>query len=1411
MVRFPIETEARKRLRRRQEEIEATREFAPAELPSGPIPTAPPPSAAPSATPAVGGIPRPTPTAVDFPTDVTRAITLPPSRSPFVDELGASVVDLPDLPDLFPFSPLVDQGPLLEPSLPPETEVDTINRRLRGLERARDLGITIDEEEVKWLVWVRGLLREDRDPGLEILEAIDFGAAVVGGSLIDSFNKIKSGEVFEGGFGESPRDIAARQQNRSTAVRLASELFIPGLEGAAIVGGLARLPLVTARVAEAATEAGIRGIARGASRIAPEISRLPAYRDFLKDLTEFGLTLDSTANSFAAPLRNFDDVVAEVVVKGEGTGFLGSSGPIGEIASHGINPSVGRNTEVGKNITAYQRQRIAASEMVSTAMAGAYDSHLGQFAKDPIIEAAEKLKVPYQKLMENPDAFDVPNTTRRMIDDVNQMTNDEVSRLLEDAGISQHQRSRPSNQFYVPRNVTEIRGIEIERATNPALSLHYDDITEGLEAGVVYGKNPRQDTELFMRWAYRKVIQKQLDDSLEFEGLAPRDLIPANIRDEYSRAIVVKRRNEITRRRIRRGILTAESQLRTITERAAGREGALALTLEDINKLDEVIERLDLLPFEEAPVVPLGGAGKQRIKDLGRVAQAREQIDRLNARANAQRGKTLTTAETRRQIKARRELLEAHLENVDEQLIRSTEEHARSKQVYSERIDELKETIQTEAPGSLFGPGQPDSISVQQWHNKFFKTEDAKLLDQQLGKEAAPGFITGSLTTVANTRRFLSAVGDFAMPMIQGLPVLATNPEAWAEMSLRHYQAFFFPDVQAKLIRDNLADFQWLAAHGVPIGDPEFFAALQPGQGLSFNQLFKRLPKGEELRNFSRLAGRQTFGRFQASYNTGLGMARVLLLKGARQSWSGTDAELAQYIRNLTGGLDSRSLGIGPAQRAAEGVWLAFSPRLLRSTIALTKDALNPTTVVGRRSLRSLATLASGATLTYIMTGLALGKDWEEIQVGLNPLNGKRYLSHQINGDWIGVGGQVRAITQLISTTIADPDQLLSNDRYNNPIIRFATGRGAPGHEIVGSVIETATKGKVNALPFEEIDGWLDLVKFTGTAHAPFAIQGVLEGEELRTGAFGLLGFRTSPETPFERQKTSRKEAMNQLNLEGEYKDLDQSQKDEVNDLVPEEVKEEVEDLQRRRGSQVQAYKDSIEDINEIFDNRIEILSAEGPGKVFRDGLAVINTARAERKTQEKSSNRHEEALEFFEELEPSEALFDIVLDEYFSITNNPALDNLFGEYDFDLLEEGLNGLRNNRGDELVDRVEDFVHRNDHPLVKELRRDRERLKPYWDVNQAVKEFNNSLFPAIADEINASWDTYLDIREPLEKKHYRDTHSEIPIIEKRVRSRRKAMLERDPELDILRIKWGYQTTFNTEEGFDFIQEQLEGVR
>jgi hypothetical protein len=770
----------------------------------------------------------------------------------------------------------------------------------------------------------------------------------------------------------------------------------------------------------------------------------------------------SIGNRYAAPLRDFESVRDEVVT---------TENPIVRalIAKTGINPSVADGSDVGKALTAYLRQRVASEELTQTAVTAALDPHAQRFTgrlgnilpinDDGLMTVSRggiEGSTPWQDVFSTPDAFDLTPAQRAYIADYQQVV-DDVEFLRVASGLRPLAKTGPEGWHYVPRQVENIRGIDLRRPSNAHLQRVYEDAIDGYARGVRYDSDPRATLELHVRAAYKEMAEKQLSDAIEPISLTAKELVPAPVVKRLEDAISNRKSVERT---VRKELETARKNL----ARPADTPRQVALRKKDLATLEDL-----------------------RAKAGPRIAEAQRQYQ--------------------------------------------VAKNAYTKALESSRAREI-------APGAFWG--REGEIPVAQWRNRFMPREDADRMNEIIGRFTRKGEVNPvtatykAIETVGNMTRFLSAVGDFGQPFIQGLPVLATNPVAWAKSAALHYTAWFDPTVQSRFIRNHLDTFQEMAQNGVPIGDPEFFAALREGEGISFGKLIQGLPKGAQIRKMGQAVGKQTFGRFGNQYATGLGSSRALLWEASQHL---EPQARAQWIRNLTGGLDSRALGTGPNQRAVEGSWMAFSPRLFRSTSALVADAMRPNTPQGRAALKSLTQLAGGATGLYVLSGLAMGKDWEDIETGLNPLNGKKFLSHEVNGDWIGIGGQVRAIAQLIGESASavasgDVDKFWSMNQFDNPLVNFYLNRGAPLINMSRSLIEGVSGGALNANPFAQIDNLPDMLKHIGTSALPFSVQAAVEGQNAISVAAGFLGLRTSPETLTEERNRKLPDAIEATGLD---------------------------------------------------------------------------------------------------------------------------------------------------------------------------------------------------------------------------------------------------------------------------------------
>jgi len=699
---------------------------------------------------------------------------------------------------------------------------------------------------------------------------------------------------------------------------------------------------------------------------------------------------------------------------------------------------------------------------------------------------------------------------RKLIAEFANIVNTEVENLRKINGLPERRRFRPVGEVYFPRkgvrkyDEATKRYYDFEKPSNPnheRLWMTAQDVYE--KHGIDFMSDPRAVLELHVRQALKEIRHFQMEEMIEELGFA------VKVSELVDPAIVAARADALGAWQAAQKALKAAVRAK-YGEELQTRIGKLIADMNIDLGLDADISR----------------------------AQAALRAERGTVRADlAGEVLKLTADESRAKIafyQARQNYRKAVNRARDRQYIQLTDDHS---PLWG---------------GTLKAGIHP--ITPNRFKTKFFLTEDAQHIEDYI-KGLDPdnaGVTATTFNTLANTSRFLASVGDFAMPFQHLLPVMWRRPDVWVNATFNHYRAFWDPTVQARLVRDNIDDYWELALNGVPVGDPEFFAALSPGQGIDFDAILRKVElKGLEnmsgvertalkhVRSAQRLGrglGRQTFGRFQTSYQTGLGFARVLLYKALKNNkkWASDKNQLFSYIRNMTGGLDSRRLGIGPTQRGVEGMWIAFSPRLLRSTLALTSDAIQAAIsdpgliatagfkeVTGRASARqtesfnTIRNMIAGVFTLYTVTGLAMGKDWDEIKQGMNPLNGRRFLSYQINGDWIGVGGQMRALMQfqwsligLLSRQRGEYSDLMSMNMMKNPFIYFFMSRGAPGITLGGTAIESFTP--IDILPFDDPDGGLDFLAHYGTNSAPFALQHYLESRTWESAAMEMFGARAS-------------------------------------------------------------------------------------------------------------------------------------------------------------------------------------------------------------------------------------------------------------------------------------------------------------
>jgi len=722
----------------------------------------------------------------------------------------------------------------------------------------------------------------------------------------------------------------------------------------------------------------------------------------------------------------------------------------------------------------------------------------------------------------------------------------------------------------------------------------------------------------------------------------------------------------------------------------------------------------------------------------------------------------------------------------------------------------------------------------------FFSEDDVKALERALllpDTSTAKGQSAGVFLRVAPAAgdlvRVLKAGFDFGAPFLQGIPVLATRPDIWAKSTRRHLKVFAMGgQVHTNYLQQNMGALREMVQMGVPFGGAasDYFTAVQRG-GI--------LPKvGQVIDDVSGMKGSTNLGaravhkagrtfesvatRFEQSFEAFGDYARVEMWKAMRDT-AAKDGEtglkeLAAFIRNSTGALNSGSLGVSPTQQALERGWLFFSPRYTRASLALVADAFQGG-LRGRESRKMFAGMIAGGTATYAGIATALGQE-----VKLDPRskqdggNGAEFMTIEISGRNVGIGSFWTSFIRMVASTgaqaVEDPRTLMSPSTRDNPIARWLRSRSAP---MSGMGLDLVNGTTFMGEPLDNAGAWATHI---GKQSLPFVLEnaifddGAVFGRLTTSLPAEMAGMRTFPVSVYEQRNTERDLAAAER-FNKQWDELNGLQKKALeNDpnrplgRLSEKVKAESNKIRPSDPESAEgvldAYFRSKEEIE--LDWRVVIKNGVGlydDQKIDAVTLKerYIEPANADRRLRIGDLSEDEsfqEVTKYFASMSDDEKA--VIPEEYaFSqyietIVSADFSDPIVG-FNFRARDAAERAYGDEFGQEMLAYVrERFKAARESydfempSMLDELYIGRERFQWYWrDVEaEVMKQQRNP------EQVLFKYEKWL-LETPTRRTEMRETNADLKGFLSTMSKTRKLLREKNPELDAFLYRWGFADT------------------
>ena len=576
--------------------------------------------------------------------------------------------------------------------------------------------------------------------------------------------------------------------------------------------------------------------------------------------------------------------------------------------------------------------------------------------------------------------------------------------------------------------------------------------------------------------------------------------------------------------------------------------------------------------------------------------------------------------------------------------------------------------------------------------------------------------------------RFVKTTADLGAPLIQGLPILFTNADAWGKAVGMQFKAFATsPAVRNRYVADNATEISEFLKYGMHVGSSEMTEALAQGGWLAAlprigESAISRVgladdPAASTTRQIARNAatvGPRVVGSFfrraQTAFDTYLDVARIEVMKGLKPvAMASKDphkamADIAQFSNKLTGIVSTKAMGVSATQRGIESSILMFSPRYTRAIAALFID-MTRGGLRGGMARKAIASLFAGQIALHAAAAAATDQE-----INLMP-GSANFLKIKVGDDWIGFGGKANSLMNMAAdvgtATLPNPDKYMDFKSWSKESLGTVFKRARYQMSPLGGIgMDMITGqdaiGKTMPDPQDFFSEPTEFAKYAGTVVAPFWAESALEANP--TGTFGeFFGAGVTPIAPKIRLDELRNKILREK-FGGQYPGIDWDKFKKLPTyrskyaLLLEENPElqEAEDFyesERKNWSKAQnqtKYQESLSQIrldsihgrkdeegklleqgyDQIAEEFLHGVNGRRAGEVFRRKLSVVHeVAQARRRDeQEKYPEMMADRAEYYQGA-AKENLVTAARNELYDFLTSPRAMDAFGNVNHEAIE----------------------------------------------------------------------------------------------------------------------------------------------